>query len=130
MASYAVESSRQSMLATGLVNEVKEWEDKPGGGRQISKLQARDEATGMPLWGVEVLYQQSAFGRESTVTAPVVIGSVDKPAPKAFTPVQFAGLTVEVRGNKSGGFSENWRADGLLGAAGKPTGPAPSSGQS
>jgi hypothetical protein len=113
MASYAIDSRRQPMVATGIVDEVKEWEDKPGGGRRPSDRQARDEQTGMPLWGVEVMYPQTAFGRTTTVTAKVAVGCVDQPAPQLYAPVGFEGLTVEARTNKSGGWSEQWRAESL-----------------
>jgi len=36
MANYAVDSRRQPMTVTGIVEAVKEWEDKPGGGRRPS----------------------------------------------------------------------------------------------
>jgi len=99
------------MTATGIVEAVKEWEDKPGGGRRPSDRQAREEASGMPLWGVEVLYPQTAFGRTSTVTAKVTVGSLDEPHVAALSPVGFTGLSVEVRLLKSGGFSESWSAE-------------------
>jgi hypothetical protein len=113
MANYAVESKRQPMVATGIVDQVKEWEDKPEGGRRQSERQARDEATGFPLWGVEVLYPQTAFGRTSTVTAKVTVASLDEPAPGELVAVGFAGLRVEVRVNKAGGFSESWSAESI-----------------
>ena len=121
MANYAVDSGRQPMVATGIVDAVREWEDRPdGGGRRVSDRQARDEATGFPLWGVEVLYPQTAFGRTSTVTAKVTVPALDQPSPGELVPVGFTGLRVEVRPNKAGGFSESWSADGLVPAAHRP----------
>ncbi|MCX6459159.1 MAG: hypothetical protein NTZ03_02500 [Actinobacteria bacterium] len=119
MPNYAVESNKQPMIATGIVEEIKEWEDKPGGGRRPSDRQARDEATGMPLWGVEVLYQQSAFGRISAVTAKVEIGAQDLPHVAPLTPVTFINLSVDVRANKTGNLIENWRADSLVDSTSK-----------
>ena len=113
MANYAVDSKRQPMVATGLVDAVREWEDKPDGGRRQSERQAREENTGFPLWGVEVLYPQTAFGRTSTSTARVVVPSLEQPSLSEFAAVGFTGLRVEVRTNKAGGFSESWSADGL-----------------
>jgi hypothetical protein len=70
MPSYMVDSMRQPFTATGIVDAVMEWEETPEGKRRPSKdKQARNEATGMPLWAVEVLYVQTSFGRRSTVTA-------------------------------------------------------------
>lgn len=124
MASYAVDTLRQPMTATGIVEAVREWEEAADGRRRPSERQARDEGTGMPLWGVEVLYGQTSFGRESTVTAKVTVGSVERPAPGRLTPIGFVGLVVEVRTNRAGGFTEVWSAEAVLApaerAAGKP----------
>ena len=71
MPSYAIDSDRQPMTATGIVSAVQEWTETADGSRRPSDTQARHELTGMPLWGVEVLYVQSSYGRESTCTARV-----------------------------------------------------------
>src|SRR3954453_20628508 len=117
MASYAVDSERQFMKATGIVEVVPEWLDYPDGRRRPSDRQARSEVTGMPLWAVEVLYVQSAFGRSSTVTAKVTVGSVEEPRPVEMAPIVFAGLRGEARTNKAGGWVESWSAEGLADAA-------------
>lgn len=110
MAFYAVDTKRQSMRSTGIVNEVKEWEEKDGR-RRPSEIQARDADTGMPLWQVEVVYKQTSFGRESMTTGVVEVGSPDRPVTGEFARVQFVGLTVEIRVNKAGGLVEMWRAE-------------------
>ena len=114
MGTYAVDSTRQPMTATGIVEEVKEWEETPDGKRRPSDKQARNEATGMPLWAVEVLYIQTSFGRKSTVTAKVTLDAQEEPKPSPLTPIAFNGLRVDVRVNKAGGFVEVWSADSLL----------------
>jgi hypothetical protein len=114
MPSYAVDSIRQPMTATGIVDPVTEWDELPDGRRRPSERQARNDATGMPLWWVEVLYVQSAFGRASTVTAKVTVEAAEEPKPAPLTPVAFAGLRVETRINKAGGFTEYWSAEGLV----------------
>ena len=113
MTFYAVDSKRQSMRSTGIVNEVKDWVDGPDGKRRPSEVQARDEETGLPLWEVEVLYKQIAFGRESNTTGIVRVGSPVQPVLGEFVPVAFLGLTVEVRVTKAGGLSESWRAESV-----------------
>ena len=113
MTSYAVESKRQRMRSTGIVNEVKDWVDGPDGRRRPSETQARDEDTGMPLWEVEVLYRQVTFGRESNTTGTVRVGSPVQPVMGEFAPVAFQGLSVEVRVTKAGGLSESWRAEAV-----------------
>ena len=113
MTSYAVESKRQGMRSTGIVNEVKDWVDGPDGRRRPSEVQARDEDTGMPLWEVEVLYRQVTFGRESNTTGVVRVGSPVQPVLGEFAPVAFQGLSVEVRVTKAGGLSESWRAEAV-----------------
>ena len=114
MATYAVDSIRQPMIATAIVEPLMEWEETPDGRRRPSERQARYEATGMPLWAVEVLYTQTSFGRESTVTAKVSVGAMEQPAPLRLSPIGFVGLRVEARANKAGGFVENWSAEALM----------------
>ena len=114
MGSYAVDSMRQPMTATGIVEIVREWEETPEGKRRPSDKQARNENTGMPLWEVEVLYIQTSFGRRSTVTARVTIEAEDEPKPSPMTPIAFTGLRVEVRVNKAGGWVEYWSADSIV----------------
>ncbi|MGW5239245.1 hypothetical protein ACWEOW_09970 [Monashia sp. NPDC004114] len=125
MSFYTVDSKRQSMRSTGIVNEVKEWEERDGR-RRPSETQARDEATGMLLWQIEVVYRQTSFGRDSMTTSTVEVGCPHRPVLGEFAPVEFVDLTVEVRVNKAGGLSEMWRADRLLDegkpAAGQPSG--------
>ncbi|MGL5825363.1 MAG: hypothetical protein ACRCYU_11185, partial [Nocardioides sp.] len=68
MSSYCVDGERQVMFATGIVAEVPEWEEGKDGKRRPTKDQARDEGeggTGWPLWGVEVLYTSTSWGRTS-----------------------------------------------------------------
>jgi hypothetical protein len=135
MATYAVDSLRQPMTATGIVEPVREWDETPDGRRRPSDRQARDERTGMPLWAVEVLYGQTSFGRESTVCAKVTVGAVEQPTPARLTPVGFTGLRVEMRVNKAGGFTEVWSAEALMspersGKAGSSSGGAPAGSSS
>lgn len=110
---YAVDSQRQAMKATGIVNPAMAWEDGPNGRRPSKTVQDRDEDTGMPLWEVEVSYRQSAWGRESTVTAMVSVGSPERPAPQDDSRISFKVLTVEVRTNKGGGVGERWSAEAI-----------------
>ncbi|WP_330476031.1 hypothetical protein [Terrabacter sp. C0L_2] len=123
MSNYAVDSKRAGLRSTGIVNEVREWEERDGK-RRPSEMQARDEATGMPLWQVEVVYKQTTFGRESMTTGVVELGCPHRPVLAEFAPVEFVDLTVEVRVNKAGGLSEMWRADRLV-DEGKAAGQAP-----
>ena len=114
MASYAVDSIRQPMIATAIVEPVMEWDERPDGTRRPSERQARNDETGMPLWGVEVLYTQTSFGRESTVTTKVTVGAFEQPSPVRLRPIGFVGLRVETRVNKAGGFVEVWSAESLM----------------
>lgn len=114
MPGYAVDSSKQPMIATGVVAMVQEWEERDGS-RRPSDRQARDENTGFPLWNVEVLYQQASFGRVSSVTAMVTVGSLEQPQVTALSPVQFEGLRVDVRLTKAKQLVEVWTADGVVG---------------
>ena len=126
MSFYAVDSKRQSMRSTGIVNEVKEWEEKDGR-RRPSEIQARDEDTGMPKWQVEVVYKQTSYGRESMATGVVEVGGVDRPVTGEFAKVEFVGLAVEVRVNKAGGLVEMWHAERLAEADKAPSSSSSSS---
>lgn len=117
MATYVVDSTKQQMIATGICEQAVEWEDKPGGGRRPSERQARHESTGMPLWGVEVLYSQTSFGRTESVTSKVMVGAAETPTIEALKPIMFVGLEVDVRVNKTGRLVENWRAETLASGA-------------
>ena len=110
---FPVESDRQPMIATGITQPVMEWTETPDGKRRPSDVQARDEDTGFPVYGVEVLYTQTTFGRESTVTAMVTLPCETEPAPQKLAPVAFTGLEVEIRTNKAGGITETWFAEGF-----------------
>ncbi len=101
------------MLTTSVVNAVFEWVLGADGKRHQSDVQSRDEQTGMPLWDVEVIYKQTAYGRESNTTAAVRVGSPVQPVMAEFAPVQFVGLAVDVRIGKSGGLVESWHAEAL-----------------
>ncbi len=121
MATYAVDSSRQNMITTGIVEPLREWEETSDGRRRPSERQARDEQTGMPLWAIEVLYTQTSFGRESTVTAKVTVPVEHQPIPGRLAPIGFTDLRVDIRVNKAGGFSEVWSADSVTDSS-KPVG--------
>jgi hypothetical protein len=129
MTMYAVDSKRQSMVSTGIVNEVLDWVDGDNGKRKPGKDQSRDENTGMPLWDVEVLYRQISYGRESNTTAPVRVGSPVKPVLHQFAPVEFRGLVAEVRVGKSGGVVESWKAEELVDEKAGATSPTSASGK-
>ena len=112
MPSYAVDSSKQPMTATGIVEPVREWTETADGKRRPSDKQARNEDTGMPLWGVEVLYTQTNYGRKSTVTAKVTVDAPEEPKPGPLSAISFGGLRVEVR-VRGGGLIESWTADSV-----------------
>ena len=114
MPKYSVDSVRQPMTATGIVEAMPEWEEMPDGKRRPSDRQARNEDTGMPLWGVEVLYIQTTFGRRSTVSSKVTVGSQQEPKPAPLTAIAFENLIAEVRTNRAGGLVEVWSADGVV----------------
>jgi len=113
MPSYAVDSKGQKMTATGIVEEVVEWREGADGKRQRTDVQARNEDTGMPLWGVEVIYRTESWGRESTVTARVTVGAEARPTLGFFTPITFTNLHVDVRVSKAGALVETWRAEAI-----------------
>jgi len=118
MATYAVDSARQPMLATGIIAPVMVWEEKDGR-RMPSKTNQEKDApvaeggTGLPLWTVEVMYTQESFGQKKSVTANVTVPSEVEPSVEPLTPVEFGDLTVFTRVTKAGQMIESWRAGGL-----------------
>ncbi len=122
---YAIDSDKQQMAATGVVEAVYEWADTPGGQRRPTDTQARSE-TGVLLWQVEIIYSTESYGRPATVVARVSVPAATEPAPKAMAPVRFVGLMVEVAARRNGGgIRESWRAAGIE-AAVSPKSGAPS----
>lgn len=117
MPSYAIDSAKQQFIQTGIRAPELEWEDRDGKRRQ-SDRQARHVDSGMPLWGVEVICTQTNYGRQETVTAKVVVPSLDMPVGTALTPIVFDGLVVDVRVIRaSGALVESWRADSISAGA-------------
>jgi hypothetical protein len=117
MPAYVVDSSKQPMVATGVVDARFDWVETPGGGRAQSDQQSRDEDTGMPVWGVEVMYQQVQYGRTSSVVASVTVPAYDRPEVTALGPIAFDNLRVEVRVIKTtGALVEYWSAEGIAAA--------------
>ncbi|MGL5825093.1 MAG: hypothetical protein ACRCYU_09805 [Nocardioides sp.] len=113
MPSYVVDSQKQAMTATGIVEMAREWEEGVDGRRRPSETQARNEHTGMPQWTVEVIYVQTTYGRKATATAKVTVDSIDEPKPSPLTPITFGGLVVEVRVTKAGSLIESWSAESV-----------------
>lgn len=133
MPAYVVDSSKQPMVATGVVDARFDWVETTGGGRAQSDVQTRDDATGMPVWGVEVMYQQVQYGRTSSVIASVTLPAYDQPDVTALGPIGFENLRVEVRVNKNtSGLVEYWSADSIAapvpGPARRPSSSSSSSG--
>ena len=101
------------MDATGVVNAVMQWGEKSDGKRFKTDKQDRDPNTGMLKWGVEVFHRRVNFGEDSTVTAVIEVGAVEKPDPAPMTPVVFEGLELSIFPNKAGGFQERWSAEAI-----------------
>jgi hypothetical protein len=120
MPQHAVESKRQSMTATGIVHPVMEWGQNAEGRRIKTETQERNPETGMPMWDVEVLYAGSNFGQESTITANVTVGALEKPTPSPLTPISFDGLSVSLWVNKAGGMAERWEAEAITDLSKRP----------
>ncbi|MCF4121750.1 hypothetical protein L1785_12225 [Antribacter sp. KLBMP9083] len=119
MATFAVDSNRQKMMATGVVEPVMEWIETADGKRRPGETQARHAESGAPLWGVEVVYQSESWGRVSTESVKVTVPAREMPAPSMFTPIQFDGLVASVRiDRRNNGLSTSWEASGIAGAAG------------
>ena len=113
MSTFAIDTERQKMVATGISQPALEWIETAEGKRKPGEVQARDADTGMPLWSVEVAYRSESFGRLSTLNALVTVGALEQPQPAAFTPITFDGLRVNVYLTSAGGMSERWAAESV-----------------
>lgn len=122
---YAIDSQRQAMKATGIVNPTMAWEDTSSGRRPSKDQQERHEQTGMPLWDVEVSYKTETFGQMATANAMVRVGAPDRPVPEEYSPITFKVLQVEVYKTKAGGIGERWTAEAIDQMAAMPGGKAP-----
>lgn len=124
MATFAVDSNRQQMVATGVVEPVMEWVETAEGKRRPGDNQARQDGTGLPLWGVEVVYQSESWGRVSTESVKVTVPAMEMPAPSLFTPIQFNDLVASVRvDRRNNGLSTSWEAAGIAEMSGARTAP-------
>jgi hypothetical protein len=81
-------------------------------------VQAKDKATGQPVWVVEVIDADPA-ARDKTVKIKVVAGAQPTlpipPAGMPFVPVEFAGLTVTPYVNQAGRLAYSLKAAGVRG---------------
>lgn len=114
MSTYFIDTDRQALRTTGIVDPVMQWvEDPTTGKRRQSDAQEADEQ-GRPLWSVEVSYISEAWGKQSTTVARVIVGAPSEPAVAAFETAPFEGLTVTTSVIKnSGQLRESWRAEGI-----------------
>ena len=122
MATFAVDSNRQQMVATGLVEPVMEWVETAESKRCPGDVQARHEDTGAALWGVEVVYQSASWGSVSTESVKVTVTAREMPAPSMFTPIKFDELVAAVHvGRRDNGLSTSWEAASIVEMAGSST---------
>jgi len=115
MATFAVDSNKQQMIGTGVVEPMMEWVEVDGK-RRPSDDQARHGDTGMPLWAVECVYRSEEWGRASTVSEKVTVGAMREPTVQPFRPVTFEGLVVSVRvDRRTNSVSCSWSAESIAG---------------
>ena len=85
-------------------------------------VQAKDKATGQPVWVVEVIDADPA-ARDKTVKVKVAAGAQPTlptpPAGMPFVPVEFAGMTVTPYVNQAGRLAYSLKAAGVR-APGRP----------
>lgn len=102
----------QGAYAAGSFEPVRDF-DASSGDRFV---QAKDKATGLPLWVIEVI---DADPTARDKTAKVKIASQAQPvvpsgtAASPFTPVEFTGLTVTPYVNNAGRLGYSLKASGV-----------------
>lgn len=98
MRTIPVDAARINLISTGKVIAVPAWVVMSDGSRRPDPngRQEMDEATGLPLWRVEVIMPADPGDeRDKTDVTEVTVAAKDQPDPGSFGEVlTFEGLTV------------------------------------
>ncbi|NMH98910.1 hypothetical protein [Pseudonocardia acidicola] len=101
MRTIPVDLSRLDLIATGKVSSKAEYVELSDGSRKASGNQAKDEATGQPLWVIDVLVDDDDARRAEVVG--VTVPSADEPNPPKYRPVRFTGVTARIYVDRASG---------------------------
>lgn len=114
MRTIPIDTNRVSFIGTGKAAARAEYVELSDGNRRRSGNQAKDEATGLPLWVVDVLVDDDDADRAEVVG--VKVASYDEPRTEKWKPVRFTGLSVLPYVDRgSGRVGLSFRADGIEG---------------
>lgn len=110
MTAYAVDSRRQDLRATGIVNPVREWRQDPATGKRRRTEVQEVNQDRIPMWDVEIRFVGTAFGEDQTMTAFVKVGSETRPEFVDGSRPEFMDLWVEERGTRTVWWADSLRA--------------------
>lgn len=104
MRSIPVDLSRCTLIGTGKVSAKAEYVELSDGQRRASGNQAKDEATGLPLWVVDVLVDDDDARRAEVVG--VTVPFPDEPACPKWRPVAFRNVTATIYVDRASGRAQ------------------------
>lgn len=112
MRSIPVDLFRCTLIGTGKVSSKAEYVELSDGSRKASGNQAKDEATGLPLWVVDVLVDDDDARRAEVVG--VTVPCADEPVTPKWRPVGFHNVTATVYVDRSSGRAMvSMKAEGM-----------------
>jgi hypothetical protein len=103
MRNLPVDASQITLLASGKIMPKAEYAELSDGSRKrVPGAQAKDLATGMPLWIVDCYLDDDAEEDGRAEIVGVTLSCYERPAVQKLRPVQFVGLVANayVRDNR------------------------------
>jgi len=101
MRTIPVDSTRCVLIGTGKVSAKAEYGELSNGDRRPTGNQARDEATGLPLWVIDVLVDDDDARRAEVVG--VTVPAAEEPTTAKYQPVRFRGVTARIYSDRASG---------------------------
>jgi hypothetical protein len=120
MRSIPVDLSRCTLIGTGKVSTKAEYVTLSDGSTRASGNQAKDEATGLPLWVIDVLVDDDDARRAEVVG--VTVPAAEEPVTTKWRPVAFRNVTATIYTDRQSNQAKvSLKAEGMDVAAVKST---------
>lgn len=112
MRSIPVDLTRCNLIGTGKVSSKMAYAQLSDGSTRATGEQARDEATGLPLWVVDCLVDDDDARRAEVVG--VTVPAADEPVTPKWRPVAFRNVTATIYVDRASGRAQvSMKAEGL-----------------
>lgn len=113
MRNLPIDSNKISLLASGKIMPRAEYgELSDGSKRRIPGSQAKDLATGLPLWIVDCFVDSDEDEDGRAEVVGVLVSSYERPSVQKFRPIEFVDLTANPY-VREGRVQFSWRASGI-----------------